>query len=271
MSEVAVHERIVIELARRLRDGDTAILGSFTPIGYAAALLAQATHAPTLDFIAYGFGGSRVGWLGFLSVEGRARETGAGLIRTEDLVGAMRFRGLVAFEPVRPAQVDGRGRMNLRLIKTSDGGVVRLPGTAGAQEVIEMHRRPLGYMPEHSLRTLVPEVDDVSLQAHLPHQQREPFVLVTGKAVLEFSREGWRVLSRHPGVESAELAAETGFPLVGVDAAAITSDPDPAVLSALRDQVDPLGVAATEMMHGRQRRQILESIFLAEEDRLEGS
>ncbi len=271
MSDIAVHERIIVELARRLRDGDTAILGSFTPIGYAAVLLAQATHAPSLDFIAYGFGGSRVGWLGFLSVEGRARETGAGIIRTEDLVGAIRFRGLVAFEPIRPAQVDGQGHMNLRLLATEDGGYVRLPGTAGAQEVIEMHRRPLGYLPEHSLRTCVRKVDDISLKAHLPHEQREPFVLVTAKAVLEFSLEGWRVLSRHPGVDPGELAVGTGFLLVGTDDAAVTSDPDPGVLSTLREQVDPLGVAATELMSGHERRRHLEAILLAEEKRLERS
>jgi hypothetical protein len=269
MSAVAVHERIVLELARRLYDGDTAILGSFTPIGYAAALLAKATHAPNLDFIAYGFGGSQVGWLGFLSVEGRAMATGAGLIRTEDLVGAMRFRGVVAFEPVRPAQVDGQGRMNLRRLATGNGGCVRLPGTAGAQEVIEMHRRPLGYLPEHSLRTCVAEVDDVSLQAHLPHEQRQAFVLVTEKAVLEFGLEGWTILSRHPGVDSEELAASTGFPLLGADAAPITSDPEPEVLITLREEVDPLGVAATELMTARERRHRLEAIFIAEEERLE--
>src|SRR5690606_1892562 len=65
-------ERIVVALAEQLRDGDTAVLGSFTPIGYAAVLLAKHTHAPRLDFSAYGFGGTDIGWLGYLGVEGRA-------------------------------------------------------------------------------------------------------------------------------------------------------------------------------------------------------
>jgi len=271
MTAVAIHERIVVEMARRLHDDDTAILGSVTPMGYAAVLLAQATHAPNLDFIAYGFGGSRVGWLGFLSVEGRAFATGAGAIRTEDLVGAVRFRGLVAFEPVRPAQVDGRGRMNLRRLAIGDGTFIRLPGTAGAQEVIEMHRRPLGYLPEHTLRTCVAAVDDTSLQAHLPHGQREPFVLVTGKAVLRFGVDGWTVVSRHTGVDAAQLQAHTGFRLIGAPEAPTTRDPDRAVIEVLRGQVDPLGIAATELLPARERRRALVEILAAEEERLERS
>lgn len=193
MNEVRPHERIVVELARRIRDGDVAILGSFTPIAYAAVLLAQRTTAPHLDLIAYGFAGTKLRRLGFLGVEGRAHHTGYGPIRTEELVGALRFRGLVAFEPVRPAQVDGSGGMNLRWLGRPGGGKVRLPGVAGAAEVIEMHRRPVGYLPDHNPRTCVAQVADVSLRVHLPHAHRDPFVLVTNLAVLEFTAAGWRV------------------------------------------------------------------------------
>lgn len=263
--DVAPHERIVVELARRLQDGDTAILGSFTPVGYAAALLARATHAPGLDFNAYGYAGTRVGWLGFLGVEGRARATGYGPIRFEDLVGSLRFGGLVAFEPVRPAQVDGSGAMNLRRLDLPGGRVVRLPGTAGAQEVLEMHRRPVGYLPDHDRRTCVPEVDDVSLRAHLPHPRRDPFTLVTSLAVLELTAKGWRVVSRHPGVTAGDLEAATGFPLLGAAAAPETPAPDPEVLAVLRERVDPLGVAATEVLGGPARRELLVGLLEAEE------
>ena len=265
MGPLEPHERIVIELAPRIRDGDTAILGSFTPIGYAAALLAQRTHAPSLDFIAYGFSATRVGWLGFLGVEGRAHATGYGPIRVEDLVGALRFRGLVPFEPVRPAQVDGRGAMNLRWLAAGDGHMVRLPGIAGAQEVIEMHRRPLAYLPDHSPTTCVRQVDDVSLRVHLPHAQRDPFTLVTDLAVLVFEPDGWRVVSRHPGVSAEALVDATGFALTGATDAPVTPDPEPAVLDVLRHEIDPLGVAATELLGGRERRHVLASVLEAEE------
>ncbi len=257
-------ERIVVELARHIRDGDVAVLGSFTPIGYAAALLAQRTHAPALDFIAYGFGDARVGWLGYLGIEGRAAATGYGPIRTEELVGALRFRGLLAFEPVRPAQVDGAGRLNLRRLDRPEGWV-RLPGTAGAAEVLEMHRRPLGYLPEHSRRTCVATVDDASLRAHLPHPGRDPFVLVTALAVVELTADGWLVRSRHPGVTATELTESTGFPLLGAEEAADTPTPSPEVLRILREEVDPLGITALELAGGGQRRLLLTRVLEAEE------
>lgn len=223
-------------------------------------------HARTVARLhRYGFSGTHVGWLGFLGVEGRAHATGYGPIRTEDLVGALRFRVLVAFEPVRPAQVDGCGAMNLRWLAASDGRMVRLPGTAGGQEVIEMHRRPVAYLPDHGPRTCVSQVDDVSLQVHLPHAQREPFTLVTDLAVLVFEPDGWRVASRHPGVSAEALLTATGFALTGAADAPVTADPEHAVLEVLRHEIDPLGVAATELLGGRERRRVLASVLEAEE------
>jgi glutaconate CoA-transferase, subunit A len=258
-------ERIVVELANRICDGDVAVLGSFTPIGYAAALLAQRLHAPRMDFIAYGFAASQVGWLGFLGVEGRAHATGYGPLRFEDLVGAMRFRGLIAFEPVRPAQVDGSGGLNLRRIDRPDAGHLRLPGAAGAPEVVEWHRRPMGYLPDHSPRTCVQQVDDVSLRAHPPHHQRDPFVLVTNLAVLELTREGWTVRNRHPGVSVTRLEEATGFPLHGAESAPETPEPPTGTLDLLRREIDPLGFAATETAGGTERRTMLAGLLQAEE------
>lgn len=262
--EVEPHERIVIELARLLRDGDFVILGSFTPIAYAATLLAQRTHAPRLDYSAYAFGATDLGWLGWLGLEGRALATGLGPLSMPDLVGSLRFGGLVAFEPVRPAQVDGTGAINLRRLDTPNGPV-RLPGPAGAPEVLELHRRPAGYLPRHDRRTCVAAVDDATLRIHPPAERRDPFVLVTDLAVLEFGRDGWHVRSRHPGVTAAAVEAATGFPLAGAADAPVTPRPDEDVLDALRRDVDPLGVARIETVAARDRRALLVEMFEAEE------
>ncbi len=268
MTRIAAHERVVVELARHIHDGDLVILGSFTPVAYAATLLAQRTHAPRLDHVAYGYFASRIERLGFLGVEGQAVTTGYGPIGYEELVGSLRFGGLVAVEPVRPAQVDGRGFLNLRWIRRSDGTAVRLPGTAGAAEVLEMHRRPLGYLPEHSLRTCVGRVDDDSLVVHPPSARREAFRLVTELGVLERSADGWTVVSRHPGVTSERLVSLTGFPLRGAGVAPNTPEPDPEVLDLLRTKVDPFGVARTEFLRGADRLRLLERVLTAEETSL---
>lgn len=267
--EAEPHERIVWELARRVRDGDAAVLGSFTPIGGAAALLAQHTHAPNLDFIAYGAAGTDVGWLGLLGAEGRAHATGYGPLRNEELVGALRFRGLLAFEPVRPAQIDASGAMNLRWLGAGDEAV-RLPGTAGAAEVLEMHRRPLGYLPRHERRSCVRAVDDPSLCAHPPHEQRDPFTLVTDLAVLELHPSGWRARSLHPGVTAEQARAATAFDVAGLETAPSSPPIEPHELWVLRERVDPLGVAALETVDGQERRRRLRALLEAEEARLAG-
>ena len=260
-------ERIVACLAGMLADGDTAVLGSFTPIGYAAVLLAQRTHAPAVDFNAYGFGGTDIGWLGHLGVEGRAVTSGYGPVPFEELVGSLRFRGRLAFEPVRPVQVDGGGALNLRELVRPDGGRIRLPGTAGAAEVLEMHRRPLAYLTDHSRRTCVPVVDDASLRAHLPHEARAAFRLVTDLAVLEFTAAGWQVVSRHPGVSAEQLVGATGFAVLGAESAPTTPEPDRNVVELLRTEVDPLALTELERLGGRQRIEQL-SRRLETEERL---
>lgn len=261
---VEPHERIVVELSRLLVDGDFVILGSFTPMAYAATLLAKRTHAPRLDFSAYAFSATDIGWLGYLGLEGRAFATGLGPLQMTDLVGSLRVGGLVAFEPIRPAQVDGAGAINLRRLDTSLGSV-RLPGPAGAPEVLEFHRRPAGYLPRHDRRSCVAVVDDATLRIHPPHERRDPFVLVTELAVLEFGVEGWRVRSRHPGVDAETLESATAFPLLGATDAPVTADPSDKVLAALRRDVDPLGVTRIETVSARDRRTLLVEIFEADE------
>ncbi len=263
-------ERIVVCLAEMLADGDTAVLGSFTPIGYAAVLLARRTHAPGVDFNAYGFGGTDIGWLGHLGVEGRAVTSGYGPVSTEELVGALRFRGRLAFEPVRPVQIDGDGALNLRELKGPGGGRVRLPGTAGAAEVLELHRRPVAYLPDHSRRTCVPSVDDASLRAHLPHASRSAFRLVSDLAVLEFTAAGWQVVSRHPGVDAEALVEATGFTISGAEAAPTTPEPDRDVVEVLRTEVDPLALTELERFGGRQRIEQLSKKLETEERLLLG-
>lgn len=266
---VQPHERIVVELARLLQDGDFVILGSFTPMAYAATLLAKHTHAPRLEYSAYGFSATEIGWLGYLGLEGRALATGLGPVPLTDLVGSLRFGGLVAFEPVRPAQVDGSGAINLRRLETPRG-TVRLPGPAGAPEVLELHRRPAGYLPHHDRRTCVEAVDDATLRIHPPHDRRDPFVLVTDLAVLEFAANGWHVRSRHPGVSVDALEAATAFPLTGAAEAPVTAEPGDDVLAVLRREVDPLGVARVETVAARDRRALLVEVFEAEERLLPG-
>ena len=261
---VAPHERIVVELSRLLEDGDFVILGSFTPMAYAATLLAKHTHAPRLDYSAYGFSATEIGWLGYLGLEGRALATGLGPVPMTDLVGSLRFGGLVAFEPVRPAQIDGSGAINLRRLETPTG-TVRLPGPAGAPEVLELHRRPAGYLPHHDRRTCVETVDDATLRIHPPHERRDPFVLVTDLAVLEFIEGGWRVRSRHPGVTAEALHAATAFALTGAAEAQVTAEPGDDVLAVLRREIDPLGVARVETVAARDRRALLVEVFEAEE------
>jgi acyl CoA:acetate/3-ketoacid CoA transferase alpha subunit/acyl CoA:acetate/3-ketoacid CoA transferase beta subunit len=261
---VEPHERIVVELSRLLADGDFVILGSFTPMAYAATLLAKRTHAPRLDYSAYSYGATEIDWLGYLLLEAQAAATGLGPVPMTDLVGSLRFGGLVAFEPVRPAQVDGSGAINLRRLETPRGPV-RLPGPAGAPEVLELHRRPAGYLPRHDRRTCVAAVDDATLRIHPPHERRDPFVLVTDLAVLEFTVEGWRVRSRHPGVSAAALEAASGFPLLRAADAPVTPDPGGDALAVLREEVDPLGVTRIETADVQDRRRLLVEIFEAEE------
>ncbi|ETK37058.1 CoA-transferase subunit beta [Microbispora sp. ATCC PTA-5024] len=155
------------------------------------------------------------------------------------------------------SQIDRYGGTNISAIGDPARPAAQLLGMRGAPGNTVCG--PTSYwIPRHSPRVFVPEVDVVSgvggdrAAALGPsgrfHELRR---VVTDLAVLDFGGPdgAMRLVSVHPGVEPDRVVAATGFPLAAGGDVAVTRLPTAEELRLIRDVLDP-GALRDREVHG---------------------
>ncbi|TAK32954.1 MAG: CoA-transferase subunit beta [Chloroflexota bacterium] len=273
-SDYTLSELMCACIAREIEDGDLVILGSFTPLAYAAYILAKMTHAPNMCYVGYSAVDARPFRMSFTTSEAAATRGAAALWSMTECINSIHCTGRGDVEAVSGAQVDKNGSINISVIGPYDKPVVRLPGGAGAPEVIKMHRKMIGYFPSHNNRTLVEKVDFITGTRYLiSKEEREaaglrpgPIRFITNLAVmsLEERDKPFVVESLHPGVTAEEVRKNTGFELRIPDNVPITEVPTVEQVTLLREQIDPFGTREFDMKSGKERMQYLEELLKRE-------
>jgi acyl CoA:acetate/3-ketoacid CoA transferase beta subunit len=229
MSDVTTAEVCVVACAQAWR-GDGEILAS--PMGLIPSLgarLARATFSP-----------------GLLLTDGEAT-----LVRDGEAEGWLPYRavfGVVAsgrrHVMMGASQLDRYGNQNISCIGDWARPKAQLLGVRGAPGNTANH--PTSYwVPRHSPRVFVERVDMVSGVGY--DRPTTPFheirLVVTNLAVLDFATpdRAMRLRSVHPGVTTAEVLAQTGFPLAVPADVPETRLPTVDELALIRDVLDPAG------------------------------
>lgn len=278
--EYEIHELMVCRIASEMtQEGDyVTILGSFTPLAYAAYMLAKLTHAPDAWLIGYNAIGMPPIELSFTGSEGAAyRGSLARLSFTPNghLVH-LGTHGLL--ECVSSAQIDGDGAINLSAIGDYANPKVRLPGGAGAPEVLQNYRKVVAYFSRHDSRTLVEKVDFATgrrtpiaaePRAELGLVTAGPVTVITPLAVLvkNDDDEPFAIESLHPGVAVDEVVENTGFELRVPDTIPETTKPTADQLRLLRETIDPLSTVRFDFLTGEERLAYLEHVLQIEWER----
>jgi acyl CoA:acetate/3-ketoacid CoA transferase beta subunit len=151
------------------------------------------------------------------------------------------------------AQLDRYGNQNISCIGAWARPKAQLLGVRGAPGNTVNH--PVSYwVPRHSRRVFVPQVDMVSgigydRAAQIGARFHELRVVVSNLAVLDFasSDHAMRLRSVHPGVSVDEVAAATGFELAVPAQVAVTRLPTAAELGLIRNVLDPTGQRDREL------------------------
>jgi acyl CoA:acetate/3-ketoacid CoA transferase beta subunit len=153
-------------------------------------------------------------------------------------------------------QVDRFGNQNISCIGPWEKPKVQLLGARGGPGNTVNH--PTSYwVPGHSTRTFVPEVDFVSgvgydrAAAAGPAASRfhEIRVVVSNLGVMDFATpdHAMRLRSVHPGVAVEEVVEATGFPLSVDGDVPDTRLPTDEELHLIRDVLDPQGLRNGEV------------------------
>jgi acyl CoA:acetate/3-ketoacid CoA transferase beta subunit len=155
------------------------------------------------------------------------------------------------------SQIDRMGNQNIACIGPFERPKAQLLGVRGAPGNTISHRTSY-WVPNHSRRTFTPKVDFVSgvgfdraaelgAKASRFHDVHR---VISNKGVFDFETpdRAMRLRSVHPGVYVADVAENTGFPLVLPDRIETTRLPTPEELHLIRDVLDPGSLAAKELL-----------------------
>ncbi|MFV0463053.1 MAG: hypothetical protein ACK5MP_07675 [Nostocoides sp.] len=279
MADYEIHELMVTRVAAEVDENGVTVMGSFTPLAYAAYMLAKLTHAPRGYLVGFDAVGMAPIQLSFTGAEASAYKGAAcrwGMLTEINSIHLSNHGGV---EAVSSAQFDGSGAINLSTIGPFDSPKVRLPGGAGAAEVIKMYRTMIAYFGNHNARTLVDKVEFVTgTRWKVGAEQREaaglqpgPIVVVTNLAVLvkDSDDKPFRIESLHPGVDAATVVENTGFELEVPENIPTTAEPTEEQLELLRTKIDPFGTVKFDFMGGKERLSYLKGILDAEWARAE--
>lgn len=264
-------EMVCVSVAREIEDGDILILGSFTPLAFVSYILAKVTHAPNMMYMAYSSVDALPFRLTFATYEAAATKGGVARWNMTECIHSLYLGVGVDVEPISSIQADGYGNINISVVGDYQKPLLRGPGGAGAPEVVKMHRKMLGYFPNHNKRTLVPRVDFITgTRWKIGNQERikaglrpGPMKLITNLAVLvkEEADRPFRIASVHPGVAVKDVVDNTGFELDTSDPVSETEKPTKEQIRILREQVDPYGMVAFDFMPGKERPAYLKGIL----------
>ncbi len=277
-------DEIVVSVARTIDDEDCIVLGSFTPLAYAAYTLAKLTHAPNAFIVGYSGVDPYPFEMGFHTSEAVCTSNSAGLWSMTECIEALHFRGNGDVEAVSSAQIDANGDINISWLATAVKGPdgkptgemnprgLRLPGAAGAPVVFGLHRKSIAYFGNHSKMVFVPKVNYVSgTRVYLSAEERiaqglkpGPVLVITNLCVMEMVERGrWKVLSLHRGVTPQDVIDNTGFP-VEIPANCPVTEAPTAQQVALIHKIDPKGIRHLDLLSGKERSVKLPAILQQE-------
>ncbi|HEY4280188.1 MAG TPA: hypothetical protein VGM91_18335 [Conexibacter sp.] len=282
MPDYEIQELMICRIAAEMTaEGEhITLMGSFTPLAYAAYMLGKLTHASDAWLAGYNAVGMPAIELSFTGAEPAAYKaaTSRASFTENGHLFHLGTRGLL--ECVSSAQIDGTTAINLSAIGPYDRPKVRLPGGAGAPEVVQNYRKLVAYFSKHDRRTLVPVVDFATgRRTPVGREQRDalgmatngPVLIVTPLAVLrkDDDEAPFAIESAHPGVDPETIVAQTGFELTVPTQVPTTTEPTGAQLALLRERIDPRGTARFDFLSGAERMSYLEQILDAEWRRAE--
>jgi acyl CoA:acetate/3-ketoacid CoA transferase beta subunit len=277
MTDYEIHELMTCRVAAEVDEQGVTVMGSFTPLAYASYMLAKLTHAKGAYLVGFDAVGMAPIQLSFTGAEASAYKGAACRWGMLTEINSIHLAGHGGVEAVSSAQFDGDGAINLSAIGPFETPKVRLPGGAGAAEVIKMYRKMIAYFGNHNPRTLVEKVGFVTgtrwkVGAEARREaglQPGPIIVVTNLAVLVKDDDGkpFRIESVHPGVEVSTVVENTGFELEVPENVPFTAVPTAEQLELLRTRIDPFGTVKFDFVSGKDRLSYLKGILDAEWNR----
>lgn len=244
-----------VQLARDLKDGEKAIVGTNSDIQVGACNLARRMHAPALWWIS--------GPGGMVNADDpviRPTADFENIACSESIVDLPQMIDSIDwkihffdFAILAALQIDRYGNINTVCVGEHDRPRLRGPGTIGISALCGLSKRYYVMMLRHERSAFVEKVDFISGAGHLDggNSRTErglppggPCMVVTPLGTFDFepTSKRMRVQSLHEGVTLEEVRDKTGFDLVCDGVPPVTRAPSGEELRVLRERVDSTGI-----------------------------
>lgn len=253
-------ELMIIESSRYISDTDTVVVGTGLPM--AAAMFAQKTHAPNVNFVIESGPVDPVFDKVPISVTdpsimNKAVKLGA----KREVLGCLVQRGLVDIGFLGGAQIDQYGNINSTYIGTPEKPKTRFPGSGGANDIASSVPKIL-IITRHEKRRFPSKVDFITSPGYIDGSEgrtknfmkvnRPDIFLITDLTVMEFDQTKGKMTIKKlmPGVTVERVIENTGY-VPGV--AAKVEEVEPPTdeqLRVLREEVDKEGVYLKDSLKG---------------------
>jgi glutaconate CoA-transferase subunit B len=244
-------ELMVIEAARRLRDGDVVFVGTGLP--FLATTLAQRTHAPNLAMIIEsGVIAPQVRRTPISVSDPKVMHRAVKLGTLREVLGTLLQRGLIDVGMIGGAQIDRFANINSTWIGRPGEKRRRLPGSGGGNDMASHCHRLLIITP-HERRRFPERCDYITSPGFLDgpggrervglNPQFEVAV-VTDLGIMENDPAtcALRITGLMPQVIVEEMLRQTGFRPEVAPELPVVPPPRPDDLRLLRQDLDPEGV-----------------------------
>ena len=234
---------MTVAAARCVASDDVCFVGIGLPS--AACNLARLTHAPDITLI-YESGtiGARPSVLPLSIGDGELCETALTTVSVPEFFRYWLPSGRITVGFLGAAQIDRFANINTTVVGDYHAPKVRLPGAGGAPEMAARCQRIFIVMAQ-SKRAFVDQLDFLTSMGHGDGRNRRvrlgmtpigPAKVITDLCVMEpdpQTRE-LTVTSLHPGVDSEQVVATTGWPVRFASTITETAAPSDAELRVLR-------------------------------------
>lgn len=243
-------ELMIVNAARRLRDGDRVFVGVGQP--NLACNLARRLHAPNLVMIyESGVIGAQPSRLP-LSIGDPCLVPGAtSVLPMFDGFAFYLQGGLLDVGFLGGAQVDRWGNINATVIGDYHHPKVRLPGSGGACEVAA-NAEQIYILTRHTRQRFPAKVDFITSPGFVGGREGRrrlgligggPHTVITDLALLEFDAAGEMfVAALHPGATLDQVRANTAWEIKVATELGVTEPPTEHELRLLREELDPTGI-----------------------------
>jgi glutaconate CoA-transferase, subunit B len=253
-------ELMVIEASRFIGNTDTVILGTGLPM--VAAIFAQKTHAPEVNFVVES--GSIDPILPFAPftvadpiIGNKAVKTGS----LREVLGCLVQRGVVDIGFLGGAEIDQFGNINSTYIGNPQSPKVRLPGSGGANCIASCVPKILIITP-HEKRRFPSRVQFITSPGYIdgPDGRKKAglmvaqpdIIVITDLCVMQINPATGRLeLAKvMPGVKLDNVYENTGFKPKQRKDMGLVELPNEAKLAILRNEIDPNHIYLKEHSEG---------------------